>query len=63
MTVKNKYGSKSNKNQKGKGRMEDKEIVEVAEIVVRSFTDEECESLLDYFVKNPDSLEALRLPA
>ena len=39
------------------------EIVEVAEIVVRSFTDEECESLLDYFVKSPDSLEALRLPA
>ena len=43
--------------------MEDKEIVEVAEIVVRSFTDEECESLLDYFVKNPSSLAALLLPA
>jgi len=43
--------------------MEDKEIVEVAEIVVRSFTDEECESLLDFFVKNPDSLAALQSPA
>ena len=39
------------------------EIVEVAEIVVRSFTDEECESLLDYFVKSPSSLAALLLPA
>ena len=63
MTVKNKYRSKSNKNKKGKGWMEDKEIVEVAEIVVRSFTDEECESLLDYFVKSPSSLAALLLPA
>lgn len=63
MTVKNKYRSKSNKNKKGKGWMEDKEIVEVAEIVVRSFTNEECESLLDFFVKNPDSLEALQSPA
>ena len=40
-----------------------KEIEEIAEIVVRNFTDEECESLLKYFVKSPSSLAALRLPA
>ncbi len=43
--------------------MEVEETDEFAEIVVRSFSEEECKSLLDYFVKNPSSLAALQSPA
>ena len=44
-------------------KMEVEETGEFAEIVVRSFSEEECKSLLDYFVKNPSSLAALQSPA